>query len=126
MEKRFKNWKPPVFDEDGWAYPDRQCMSFKQHKYGWRCQYHEGLKLGKNIDIGTFAYFNAKFGIEIGDNVQMGSHCSTYSHNTENQTQGKVVIGKGALIGSHCLILPGAVIKPGEKIRAFSIVKRKK
>ena len=32
---------------------------------------------------------NAKYGIEIGDNVQVGAHCAIYSENTENDTKGK-------------------------------------
>ena len=121
---RFKNWKKPEFDADGFAYkPEwKYKQGLVKHYYGWRCQHNENLKLGMNVDIGCFSYLNAKHGIEIGDNVQLGSHCSVYSENTENETQGKVIIGKGSLIGSHCLILPNAIIKPYSKIRAFSIV----
>lgn len=108
---RFKDWKPPEFDADGWT------------KYGWRCQNHPGLILGRNVDIGCFTYINAKYGVVIGKDVQIGSHCSIYSENTENKTKGKIVIGDGALIGSHCLILPGVVIPSGSKIRAMSVVK---
>lgn len=106
------NWKQPVFDKDGWT------------KYGWRCQHPGGLKLGKNVDIGCFTYMNAKYGIEIGDNVQIGSHCSIYSHNTENNEHGPVVIGKNTKIGSFSLILPNVVILDGSKIRAYSIWKQ--
>ena len=124
MEKRFKDWVKPEFDEDGWAYPNWFCAHSKRHRYGWRCQYSDKLKLGKNVDIGCFSYLQAKYGIEIGDDVQIGSHCSIYSDNTENQTKGKVVIGKGALIGAHCTILPGVVIKPEAKIRAGSVISK--
>ncbi|MCD6109006.1 MAG: acyltransferase, partial [Thermoplasmata archaeon] len=68
--KRFKNWQPPTFDE--------KCMT----KWNWMCQYHENLKLGKYVDIGAFTYINARYGVEIEDNVQIGSHCSIYSHST--------------------------------------------
>ncbi len=108
---RFKSWTPPTFDKYGWT------------KYGWRCQHFKRLVLGERVDIGCFTYMNAKYGLDIGDNVQIGSHCSIYSINTENDTYGKVVIGEGALIGSHCLILPNAVIKPFAKVRAYSIIK---
>jgi len=108
---RFKNWTKPVFTEDGWT------------KYGWRCQHYEGLKLGDKVDIGCFTYLNARYGIEIGDNVQIGAHCAIYSDNTENDTHGKIIIGENALIGSYTLILPKAVIQPNSKIRARSIIK---
>jgi len=108
---RFKNWKKPVFDADGWT------------KYGWRCQNYTGLKLGDKVDIGCFTYINAKYGIEIGDNVQIGSHCAIYSDNTENNTHGPVVIEDNVLIGSYTLILPNTIIKKNSKIRARSVIK---
>ena len=111
--ERFKEWKKPDMYKEGWTV------------YGWRCQYPDVLTLGKNVDIGCFTYMNARFKIEIGDDVQIGSHCSIYSHDTERNIKGKVVIGEGSLIGSHCLILPNAVISIGSKIRAYSIVKSK-
>ena len=130
---RFKEWKPPMFDKEGWARKrikshvhDEAIHAmewYRGERYGWRAQYHEGLKLGKFVDIGCFTYMNAKYGIEIGDNVQIGAHCAIYSENTENNTQGKVVIGEESMIGSYTLILPGAVILPNSKIRARSIIK---
>ena len=111
---RFKNWKKPVFDWDGWT------------KYGWRCQHPEGLELGDKVDIGCFTYINALKGVYIGDNTQIGSHCSIYSVNTENNTEGCVFIGDDVLIGSYCLILPFAYIESGSKIKAYSIVRADK
>lgn len=106
------NWEAPICDKDGWT------------KYGWRCQYPDGLKLGKKVDIGCFTYMNAKYGIEIGDNVQIGAHCAIYSDNTENDTHGPVVIEKDVRIGSFCLLLPNVRIPAGSKIRAYSIWKQ--
>lgn len=123
MKKRFRNWKKPEFDEDGWAYPDWNCIKHKKNQYGWRCQYPKGLKLGENVDIGCFTYLNARYGIEIGDNVQIGAHCAIYSDNTENETHGKITIEKNSLIGSYTLILPGVIIPPDSKIRARSVIK---
>ena len=95
MSKRFKNWEYPEFDEK------------EMTKWNWMCQYHEGLKLGKNTDIGTFAYINAKFSVEIQEDVQIGSHCSIYSHSTIDNKKGKITIKKNARIGSHSIIMPG-------------------
>lgn len=122
MSERFKNWKPPAFDNDGWAYPSVDDMMFKQHKYGWRCLHHEKLKLGKNVDIGCFCFLNAEDGIEIGDNVQLGSHCSVYSVDSERDVRGKVIICENVLIGAHSVILPGVMIAKGRKIRIGSVI----
>lgn len=127
---RFTNWKPPIFDDEGYAC---ERMEFNRigygveyypgKRYGWKCQYPENLKLGKDVDIGCFTYLNAKYGITIGDNVQIGSHCSIYSDNTENDTHGEVTIGENTLIGSHSLILPNAHIPSNGKYRAYSVIK---
>lgn len=125
---RFKNWLSPYFDEQNYAWNRIESSIFGQKYekgnicYGWRCLYPENLILGYGCDIGCFTLIQAQHGVEIGEDVQISSHCSIYSSNTENKTQGKVVIGKGSLIGSHCLILPGVVIKPYSKIKAFSVV----
>jgi len=114
--QRFKNWKEPLFDSNGWAYNG-------DRKYGWVCQYSEGLKLGKYVDIGFGTYINSHYGVTIEDNVQIGSHCSIYSDNTENNTHGPVVIEEGTLIGSFSLILPNTIIKKNSKIRAYTVIK---
>ena len=86
------------------------------------CQYHENLKLGKNSDIGAFTYINAKYGVEIQENVQIGSHCSLYSWSTIDDKKGKVVIKNNARVGSHSAIMPGVTVGENSVIGAFSFV----
>ena len=61
--KRFINWKSPNI-KDGVL-----------NDYNWLVQNVNNLKLGKFTDIGAFTYMNAKYGININDYVQIGSHC---------------------------------------------------
>ena len=82
MDKRFKDWKYPEFDENGMT------------KWHWMCQNNDSLSLGKDTDIGAFTYINAKYGVEIQENVQIGSHCSIYSWSTIDNKKGKVIIKK--------------------------------
>jgi acetyltransferase-like isoleucine patch superfamily enzyme len=110
MTERFKDWKPPEFDERGMT------------KWNWMCQYHENLKLGKETDIGAFTYINAKYGVEIQENVQIGSHCSIYSLSTIDDKKGKVIIKKNARIGSHSIIMPGVTIGENAIVGACSFV----
>ena len=110
--KRFKNWQPPIFDERNLT------------KWNWMCQYHENLKIGKYVDIGAFTYINAKYGVEIEDNVQIGSHCSIYSHSTIDNKKGKVVIKKNAKIGAHSVIMPGVTIGENSIVGACSFVNK--
>lgn len=110
MKERFKEWEPPEFDEQGMT------------KWGWMCQYHENLRLEKYVDIGAFTYINAKHGVEIQENVQIGSHCSIYSWSTIDDKKGKVAIKKGARVGSHSVIMPGVTVGQNTLLGAFSFV----
>lgn len=110
MSKRFKDWKYPEFDKKGLT------------KWNWMCQHREGLKLGKNADIGAFTYINARYGVEIQKNVQIGSHCSIYSHSTIDNKKGKVTIKRNARIGSHSVLMPGVTIGENSIVGTFSFV----
>lgn len=109
---RFTDWQKPEFDQNNMT------------KWGWMCQHHDKLEIGKNSDIGAFSYINAKNGVVIGEDVQIGSHCSVYSQNTIDNTAGKVVIEKGAKIGSHSVILPNITVGEGAVVGAFSLIKK--
>ena len=112
MEKRFNSWKPPEI-ENG-----------KLTKWNWLVQFTENLTLGKMTDIGAFTYINARYGVEIGDNVQVGSHCSIYSESTIDQKQGTVILKRNALIGTHSTIMPGVTIGENAIIGAYSFVNK--
>jgi acetyltransferase-like isoleucine patch superfamily enzyme len=109
-EKRFKRWKPPTFDKNNMT------------KWNWMCQHHENLKLGNAVDIGAFTYINAKKGVIINDDVQIGSHCSLYSISTIDKKQGKILLKKNCRIGTHSVIMPGVTIGENAIIGAFSFV----
>jgi len=112
MEKRFKNWKLPIIKEG------------MMTKYNWLVQNKKNFKLGEYTDIGAFTYINAKYGVIIEDKVQIGSHCSIYSVSTIDDKKGKVVIKKGARIGSHSTVMPGVIIGGNTVIGAHSFVNR--
>jgi acetyltransferase-like isoleucine patch superfamily enzyme len=109
---RFNNWQKPEFDKNNMT------------KWSWMCSYHENLEIGEQTDIGAFTYINAKHKVEIGEKVQIGAHCAIYSDNTIDNTSGKVVIKKGAKIGSHSVILPGVTVGELAVIGAHSLVKK--
>lgn len=110
--KRFTKWKYPKI-EDG-----------KPNKYNWIVQNLDGFKMGKNTDIGAFTYINAKEGVIIEDNAQIGSHCSIYSVSTIDNKKGSVVICKGAAIGSHSIIMPGVTIGKNAICGAHSFINK--
>lgn len=112
MRKRFKNWKYPQFDKRGLT------------KWNWMCQHKEGLRLSKNTDIGAFTYINAKNGVIIEEQAQIGSHCAIYSVSTIDNKKGKVVLKKNCRIGSHSIIMPGVTVGENSVIGAFSLINK--
>jgi acetyltransferase-like isoleucine patch superfamily enzyme len=111
-EDRFANWQPPQIEEG------------KPTRWNWVVQGVDGLVLGRRTDIGAFTYINARHGVELGDEVQIGSHCSIYSVSTIDGKTGKVSIGRNARIGSHSVIMPGVTIGENSIIGAFSFVNK--
>ena len=112
MKNRFENWKYPEIKEG------------ELTRYKWMVQHKEKLKLGYKTDIGAFTYINAKYGVEIEDFVQVGSHCSIYSVSTIDDKKGKITLKKNCRIGSHSLIMPGVTVGENSIIGAFSFVNK--
>jgi acetyltransferase-like isoleucine patch superfamily enzyme len=96
-------------------------------------KYGKGLSIGSNSAIGQFAEFGAAGGIEIGNDVIMGSYISFHSenHNFSDTTKlirdqgvtskgiklgnniwvgAKVTFLDGSVIGNNCVIAAGAVV----------------
>ena len=94
----------------------------KLTKYNYIVQYPEKLELGKNFDIGTFTYINCRYEVEIQDSVQIGSHCSIYSHSTIDSKKGKVTLEKNCKIGTHSTVMPNITIGENSVIGAYSFV----
>lgn len=116
-ELSMKKWKIPKFK--------KMIGDLYKTKYGWVVTCPKNLNLGKNTDIGFGTYINARFGVIIEDNVQIGAGVKIYSHNTINNTQGIVLIEKDACIGANSVILPNVLIKEGKLIKANSTVYRR-
>ena len=105
-----ETWKKPIIEHG------------KFTKYNYVVHYPENLKMGSDFDIGSFTYINCNFGVEIQDNVQIGSHCSIYSHSTIDQKQGPVVLKKNCKIGTHSTIMPNVTIGENAIIASYSFV----
>lgn len=105
-------WKKPVIRHG------------KMTKYNYLVQYPKKLKMGKNFDIGEFTYINSHYGVEIGDNVQVGSHCAIYSHSTIDNKKGSVILKKNCKIGTHSTIMPNVTIGENSIVAAYSFVNK--
>ena len=105
-----------------WRKPIIKHGKFTKYKY--IVQYPDGLKLGRNFDIGTFTYINAKYGVTISDLVQIGSHCSIYSHSTIDSKKGSIILERNCRIGTHSTIMPSVTIGENSIVAAYSFVNR--
>ena len=109
-EKRFDTWSQPNIKDGALT------------QWNWMVQNLDKFILGKNTDIGAFTYINAKFGVEIRDEVQIGSHCAIYSYSSIDNKSGKVILEKNCRVGSHSTIMPGVTIGKNTVIGAHSFV----
>ena len=109
---KFKDWKQP------------EIKNGELTKYNWLVKNKEKLKLGCKTDIGAFTYINAKHGVVIGRNVQIGSHCSIYTISTIDNKMGEVIIKENARIGTHSTIMPGVTIGENSIVGAYSFVNK--
>lgn len=105
-----KSWKKPII------------IHGKLTKYNFLVQYPQNLKFGRNIDIGEFTYINSRYGVEIQDDVQIGSHCSIYSHSTIDAKKGMVTLKKNCKIGTHSTLMPNVTIGENSLVAAYSFV----
>ena len=105
-----ETWKKPIIEHG------------KLTKYNYIVHYPENLKMVSDFDIGSFTYINCNFGVEIQDNVQIGSHCLIYSHSTIDQKKGPIVLKKNCKIGTHSTIMPNVTIGENSVIAAHSFV----
>ena len=105
-----KKWEKPIIENS------------KLSKYNYIVQYVENLKLGKDFDIGAFSYINCKIGVEIQDEVQIGSHCAIYSNSTIDNKSGPIVLKKNCKIGTHSTIMPNVTVGENSVVAAYSFV----
>lgn len=112
MSERFKDWKYPEIEEG------------KPTKYNWVVQHKENLRLGYRTDIGAFTYINAKYGVNIEDYVQIGSHCSVYSVSTIDDKRGPVTLRKNCRIGAHSVVMPNVTVGENAVVGAMSFVNK--
>ncbi|MGQ5710033.1 DapH/DapD/GlmU-related protein [Lactobacillus sp. PSON] len=81
------------------------------------------IKIGKNVFINSNVMLVDEGEIEIDDNVQIGSGVQILSADPTLYTE-KIIIKKGAKIGSGSIIYPGVVIGRDAKIAPGSVVKQ--
>jgi len=94
-----------------------------------------GLRIHDNVIINAFCYLSGEGGLEIADEVLLGSHVRLLSagHAVDHGkasiwrnplTHGKITVGRGAWIGAGATVLQGITIGEGAAVGAGSVVTR--
>ncbi|MFD0990553.1 acyltransferase [Mariniflexile jejuense] len=97
-------------------------------------KYGIGLKIGNNSGIGRFTEFGASGGIEIGNDVIMGSYISFHSENhnysdvtkpirEQGVTSDGIVLGDNIWVGAKVTFLDGCKIGNNSVVAAGAVVK---
>jgi acetyltransferase-like isoleucine patch superfamily enzyme len=92
--------------------------------HGVDLTYGYNLSLGDGVVIRQRALLNDRGGITIGENAVIGSFSRIFSHAHNSGNYEKVrlqptVIGAGAHIATHAVVLAGQNVAPGEVVGAF-------
>lgn len=96
-------------------------------------KYGKGLKIGNNSAVGQFTEFGAAGGIEIGNDVIMGSYVSFHSENhnfldatklirEQGVTSKGIKLGNNIWVGAKATFLDGCVIGNNSVVAAGAVV----
>jgi acetyltransferase-like isoleucine patch superfamily enzyme len=96
-------------------------------------KYGKGLKIGNNSAVGQFTEFGAAGGIQIGNDVIMGSYVSFHSENhnfsdtsklirEQGVTSKGIVIGNNVWVGAKVTFLDGCVVGNNSIVAAGAVV----
>ena len=110
MKERIR--QEPIFDDKGMT------------QWFWRVLHQDNLRLGKNVQIGSFTVIDAMNGVDIEDEVQIGFGCSILSHSSIDGKDGRVVLKRNCRLGSNSVVMPGVSIGPGAIVGANSFVNK--
>lgn len=83
-----------------------------------------GTKIGKNVFIGKFCIVDDTFPefIEIEDRANISFAVAIIAHDASKDQIAKVIIKKGAYIGSRAVILPGVIVGEDSIVGAGAVV----
>lgn len=99
-----------------------------------------GIRIGDYVHIATYSALYGKFGIEIGNYVNISSRVTIFSTSDDYSGQfmcgplvdqeyihdmgRKIIIEDDVIIGTGCVLLPGAFLRCGVAVGGMSLVKR--
>ena len=96
----------------------------------WRAEFYapERIVVGERCTIGDSCFLDGRSGLELGDDVNIGSHVTIYTrqHDVDSpdfaEVGAPVTIGRHAWVASHAIVLPGVTIGEGAVVAAGAVV----
>ena len=105
---------------DDWQPPEIQhCVPTR---WQWLVLSPDNFTLGNHTDIGAYTVINAKQGVVIEDDAQIGPGCKILSISTIDGKQGPVRICRNARVGANSVIMPGVTVGENAIVGACSFV----
>lgn len=92
--------------------------------FHWRAAFFspQRLNIGANSIIGNDAFLDARRGIDIGDNVNIGGHVQIFTLEHDPQDSEFGIKGGPVSIGDRCYIATRSIILPGVRIGEGAVV----
>jgi acetyltransferase-like isoleucine patch superfamily enzyme len=112
MKKSKAEWITPEFDAIGMT------------QWGWRVTHRDNFKLGKNVEIGSFTMIDARNGVTVEDDVEIGFGCIILSYSSIDNKSGRVILKKKCKIGANSVVMPGVEVGEGAIVSSNSLVNR--
>lgn len=111
----------------------RHVFGIKIGRYStihWRARFYapRGVSIGNHTIIGYDAFLDGRFGIVIGDNVNIGGEIAIFTAQHDPDARdfamigAPVTIGDYAYIGTRATILPGVTIGEGAVVATGAVV----
>jgi acetyltransferase-like isoleucine patch superfamily enzyme len=102
----------------------------KRSAVHWRARFYApgGVSIGNNTIIGYDAFLDGRFGIVIGDNVNIGGEVAIFTAQHDPDARdfamvgAPVRIGDYAYVGTRATILPGVTIGEGAVVATGAVV----
>lgn len=98
----------------------------------WRARWYapSGVRIGSRSTIGYDAFLDGRYGLSIGDNVNIGGEVAIFTAEHDPQSSSfamvgrPVAIGDRVYIGTRVIVLPGVTISEGAVVASGAVVAR--
>jgi maltose O-acetyltransferase len=81
-----------------------------------------GVRIGEFTTVGNDAFLDGRYGISIGDNVNIGGQVSVFTAEHDPASPHFGVAGAPVEIGSYAYVATGALVLPGVKVGEGAVV----